>query len=440
MVKAATAQRHARESELLANDVGKRIRGARIERGLSLAQLGGEDLSRSFLSLVELGRSRISLRALKIVADRLQLPISYFLDGSVASAEAVSELLLDRVESALRQQKPSEALRLLVDVEVPDLLQPRALWLQGSALIDAGRPHDAVDVLREAIPRAERRGEPRQQVEIRYTLARALFEAGSYDEALAHARRALGIAMWPPEDRVLMGKVTVGIGHILYIQGNYDDSLAHYARARQLFDTVDDMDNLAAVYTGLSRVYQHKGDLANAVRYSRLSVGIYEAKQNRRNAARELENMAGRYAEQGLFDKALECAKSAISKSRSSRARDVEALSRSTLASIHFQMGELEKAESEAKLAESLVIDKTDFACIDAWVVLGRIADRRADHGHADTMFRRALDVSRDTGRTAIYADTALAYSLVLRERGDVEGALKFALEAAQGKSARATV
>src|SRR5579872_2012905 len=271
MVKAATAQRHARDSELLANDVGKRIRDARIERGLSLAQLGGEDLSRSFLSLVELGRSRISLRALKIVADRLELPLGYFLDGSMASPEAVGELMLDQAEAALRQQKPAEALRLLKDADVPDSLRPRSLLLQGSALIEMGQARDAIDVLREAIPRAERRAEPRQQVEIRYTLARALFATGSYDEALAHARRALDIAMWPPEDRVLMGKVTVGIGHILYMQGSYDDALAQYARARQLFDTVDDMDNLAAVYTGLSRVYQHKGDLANAVRYSRLS-------------------------------------------------------------------------------------------------------------------------------------------------------------------------
>src|SRR5579872_218390 len=113
MVKAATAQRHARDSELLANDVGKRIRDARIERGLSLAQLGGEDLSRSFLSLVELGRSRISLRALRIVADRLQLPMSYFLEDEPIVRQAAIELTVDQAEAALAQHQPEEALRLL---------------------------------------------------------------------------------------------------------------------------------------------------------------------------------------------------------------------------------------------------------------------------------------------------------------------------------------
>lgn len=64
--------------------VGRRIREARHARGLSLAALGGDDLSRSFLSLVERGRARISLRALAIVADRLELPITHFLSDTDA--------------------------------------------------------------------------------------------------------------------------------------------------------------------------------------------------------------------------------------------------------------------------------------------------------------------------------------------------------------------
>ncbi len=62
--------------DILAADVGQRIRAARKARGMSLADVGRDDLTRSFLSLVELGRSRISLRALSIVASRLDLPIS----------------------------------------------------------------------------------------------------------------------------------------------------------------------------------------------------------------------------------------------------------------------------------------------------------------------------------------------------------------------------
>ena len=63
--------------------VGERIRQARTSRGMSLAQLGGKDLSRGFLSAVELGRSHISLPALSVVARRLGLPVSFFVDEAL---------------------------------------------------------------------------------------------------------------------------------------------------------------------------------------------------------------------------------------------------------------------------------------------------------------------------------------------------------------------
>src|SRR5947209_14678293 len=98
----------APKSGLLGAEVGKRIRAARLERGMTLAQVGGDDLSRSFLSLVELGRSRISLRALAIVADRLDLPMSYFLDDSAGGTHAAAELLVDQAEVALALRNPQE--------------------------------------------------------------------------------------------------------------------------------------------------------------------------------------------------------------------------------------------------------------------------------------------------------------------------------------------
>src|SRR5579872_496720 len=75
--------------------VGQRIRRARQEQGLSLAKLGGDDLSRGFLSLVESGRSSISLKALGIVAARLKLPVSYFVDDAPELGPASAPVSVD---------------------------------------------------------------------------------------------------------------------------------------------------------------------------------------------------------------------------------------------------------------------------------------------------------------------------------------------------------
>ena len=60
--------------------VAERLRAARQRSGLSLSQLGGQEFSRGFLSAVEHGRAGVSLRTLAILADRLGLPVSYFVD------------------------------------------------------------------------------------------------------------------------------------------------------------------------------------------------------------------------------------------------------------------------------------------------------------------------------------------------------------------------
>jgi tetratricopeptide (TPR) repeat protein len=440
MAKVAPLRRSADGPDIDPVELGRRLRAARLEKRMTLAQVGGQDLSRSFLSTVEHGRSRISLRALSIVADRLGHPMSSFLDvpdGSPASAQALAELMLDEVETALGRQCPGDALHLLDETSIPQPVRSRALWLRGQALTGLGRPREAIPILGEALGSVESEAEPRQYVLVEYALAKALFNAREYDEALLHLRSALERVVREVDDQVLMGKITVGIGHVHYVQGDFDAALAHYARARELFGTVDDLDNLAGVYTGLSRVYQHRGDIDNALRYSRLSVGIYEIKHNRRQAAHELNNMAARCRELGRLDTALEYAQQAIDWARESRATDVEALAHSTLAETYFQLDQLEAAESEAETAQVLVSDPHDLATIDAWIVLAKVAEQRGDQSRTDEMYCRALEALERIGHQTLYADTALAYSLALERRGDLRQALRLAREAAQAKATR---
>jgi transcriptional regulator with XRE-family HTH domain len=59
-----------------------RVKRARAEAGLSLAQVARDDVSRTFLYLVEQGRSRPSKSTLALIARRTHKPIDYFLKGS----------------------------------------------------------------------------------------------------------------------------------------------------------------------------------------------------------------------------------------------------------------------------------------------------------------------------------------------------------------------
>ena len=55
-----------------------RVRQARLEHGLSLAQVAGGDVSRAFIHQVETGQSKPSRIVLALIARRTHKPISFF--------------------------------------------------------------------------------------------------------------------------------------------------------------------------------------------------------------------------------------------------------------------------------------------------------------------------------------------------------------------------
>jgi len=81
----------------------ERVRRARLESGLSLAQLAGDEVSRTFIHFVERGQSRPSQAVLALIARRTRKPISYFLaqPGRDSGSDLAGELT--RVANLVRK-------------------------------------------------------------------------------------------------------------------------------------------------------------------------------------------------------------------------------------------------------------------------------------------------------------------------------------------------
>ena len=74
--------------------LGEKLRQARMEAGLSQRQLCGDEITRNMLSQIEHDTARPSMSTLQYLAQRLGLPVSYFLeeDASVSSNIRCMEL------------------------------------------------------------------------------------------------------------------------------------------------------------------------------------------------------------------------------------------------------------------------------------------------------------------------------------------------------------
>src|SRR5437660_476463 len=66
--------------------VGSNIREVRTKLALTQAQLAAPEFSISYISAIERGKIRPSLKALSILAKRLDVPLTFLLEGSPAGA------------------------------------------------------------------------------------------------------------------------------------------------------------------------------------------------------------------------------------------------------------------------------------------------------------------------------------------------------------------
>ncbi len=101
-----------RVADPLARRVGERIRALREEAGLTSEKLAFESELRSkgHLSDIENGRTRPTIRSLKVLADRLGVAL---LDVVTFPAEDDRQKLIDRT----RMMSPQEIARLLRDLD-----------------------------------------------------------------------------------------------------------------------------------------------------------------------------------------------------------------------------------------------------------------------------------------------------------------------------------
>ncbi len=104
-------------------ELGSRLRAVRQNRGLSLTELSElAGFSPSFLSLVERGKSSLSMTSLKKVADALGVPMSTFLPASTGNGAIVHRG--GAGHSALVLGKPKVVYQLLSSTNPERRLEP----------------------------------------------------------------------------------------------------------------------------------------------------------------------------------------------------------------------------------------------------------------------------------------------------------------------------
>jgi len=336
-------------------DVGARIRSLRTARGLTQAQVAEPNYTKAYISMLESGRTRASMKALEHIAGVLGVKPSDLLGGVAEPATPQFELFEAR--RFIEQHKERDAIPMLEALDeglsVPDqLLRLRYLAVAYNA---TGQPKQAFPVIERAQRMAELLSDVEEQVRVKAVLANAYARTYAYDEATRLLREVIaacddGVV----NDPAFHFRRLVDLALALTNQRQPKQALATYDRAIELSVQLSDRPSLGALYAGIAKTYQDLGDLEAAITYSQRSLMVYEELGLLDQIACALDNAALLYAEYGNRERARECLARASLLAQETK-RD------GTLASIKASEAEV-MAKTDPKQALDMAQEALKFA------------------------------------------------------------------------------
>ena len=428
-------------SQRTPEQLGARVRKARMAIGLSLAAVAQKDFSRAYLNQIELGRAQPSTKILQIIAQRLHRPIEYFLQDPQVSS-TVLELRLAEAATRIRRGDGERAQELMTELlarpQIAPEIRARAQLVLADALLKQRAISEAIEVIKGAITASEISGWRALAVELydrmgtAYYLLRHPHEAGRWwDKAMTAYEEA------DLTDPLIKARILGHRANLHYVAGQPREAIAGYQSAIAAAEDVLDMPALGGIYEGLAMSFQKVGDLTRALEYAQRSLRLFETLQDVRMSAQLRNNMAEILLSQGRAEEAEILFLDGAEQLR--RVGDCDWLPHllAGAAEAALNRNDATLALSRVELALTAAEATSDaLAKLATQRVAGRVTAAMGQGAEARAHFERALELaaalnsSTDTGRVAF------EYAQFLEDQGDASQALVFYRQAYRAREA----
>jgi tetratricopeptide (TPR) repeat protein len=411
--------------------IGERIRRLRKERGLTQRDLAGPGASYAYLSRIEGGQRRPSIRVIRLLADRLDVNAEYLETGRDVPEQAERELRLNDADLELRLGRDLERARTtlaeLIEEDPGDGIATRARAALG---ILAAREGDHAEAVRQ-LEAATAGIRPRARSDVYETLAASYVALGSYSKAEALLERCEEAV----EDVMLKVRYRSFLGMTFMSTGRTDRARAVLAEAVELADDYAVPSARVVLYWTLARAAWMERDSSSALSYMSRAIALLETTEDTLQLARahltcgQFCNLDGEYRQAGRY---LDRAERLLELSGDS---DDLGILHAEQAKRLAELGAVEEAIRRATEAERLLEGDLRYAPT-AWHALGVAYAKAGDFAAADPYFRRCVETQAELGQWRQASQAARDRANALRAAGRGEEAFD-ALEQATSYALR---
>jgi len=289
-------------------DVGARIRSLRTAKGLTQAQVAEPQYTKAYISMLESGRTRASMKALEHIAGVLGVKPADLLGG--AASPATPQYTLLEARRLLEERHPEGAIPLLEGLEEGLTPQDQLVRLRylAAAYNATSQPKLAFPVIERAQRMADLLNDPEEQVRIKSVLAGAYARSYAYEEEVRLLRECVQACEdGTVKDVTFHFRRLVDLAHALGNQRQSKHALAAFEQAFVLSEQFNDLPAVASLYAGMAKAYHDGGDVEAAIMANQKSLDIYEQLGLLDQMACALDNAAALYVDYGNLTRAREC-------------------------------------------------------------------------------------------------------------------------------------
>lgn len=417
--------------------IGQRLRGLRLERQLSQRELSSPGVSYAYISRIEAGARRPSVKALRQLARKLGVSVEYLETGSDLRDVDKRELRLADAELELRladdPAKAQSVFQEILDEAVAAGDSTSALRARiaiGVAEARAGNNTAAAQRLEEAI--GSNLLAPSQRPDVYATLGQCYAALGQPQRAVDLFESCLArVAEESPEDTTNQVRFSTYLSYAVSDLGDLGRAEAVLEDALAQTDQVTDPYTRVRLYWSLARLNEIRKQPAAALGYIRRAIALLEVTEDTLHLARAhllcgtIMISQGKAEEAGAQFAAAEWMFGPkpdpldLANLRADQARRASLLDR--------------PAETERLAREALTALGEGHPAARG-VYLGILAEALAkqDNPEADETFKLAAELIDEHGRQVEKSDAFRAWAQYLRKAGRDSEALDVLDRAAQ--------
>ncbi len=416
--------------------LGERLRKARTQAGLSQGQLGAPHFTRAYVSAVELGKIRPSVKSLEFIAAKLGKPTAYFMEEQGAEEDRrLRELAVREVTALLTRATAPKALerasQLLDSSTSPAEIGRLRLYIATARNFLSLGPQ-ALGDLAVAERLARQLNDDRLAGAIAYQTAIALRLTGEHQRARGILESLLSrLEASPTPDPPMRVKLLKDLGAIAYDLGELDAASGYYNAALEWSKDIGDVAGLVSIYHGLALAYRGRGDLDAATGYLQRALGATEVANDLGYAATLHNALAIIAAERGHMKSAYEHVDRAIAIARVNGPAAYVPHYLNTKAECALRMDDLDTARTFAMDASSeAAASRNERAGAAARIVLADIEAKLGNLDQSSRHLKEAVAKYRAINARSELGEVFMRLSKLAQRRGLTREASDYASQA----------